>query len=1078
MDGSSMDTSGSGSVNGNGDALRAPSGDGGVVRRTSGRGPLSCAECRRLKLKCDRVWPCGPCQRRGCSAICPDGSLIPGKSNRFILADTKQLHERIEELSNRIRELEDALKAAHASPTPHPLLRDELLRLKAPLQTSLEINDPSKWNGAGDDGGRDPPTSDMLGTLTVDESTGASSYHGATAASDVSLLAGLPFFRPDAGLGALIDLPQVDPEHAHTTLWDALPAMAVAMDLVDGFYLNAAWLYDPVPREQMYDILITMYGDSVEEPLPTYLQHRQHSRRASISSPTFLLQESPVSITEQEHAPNEGLGTHDFALFYTMLAISAFVSPSRTAFSPEAEEYQRLARIALAADGGVLDEIGLTGVQTLLLMCYYLQLSDRKNAPANNWAILGLAAKLSQAVNRDSGKWNLQAAETQKRRNLFWELFTMDQLQSLGFGRPPSYILSHIDCELPSDNHATIGHSGETEPGYHMWKFGYAREVLSSLIDQAFGAKAPQYNTIIMLDKVVRQYTVPPELLVNEADATAIGLTMQRHAIQVLKETSILYLHRSFFARAITDKPGDPLGHKFAPSVAAAVNSAMTVVDVVNNLFNSHMLTARFWFFWSHAFSAAMVLGSYVARIPGAQNASSALQKFDTACTMFTRPAPYLLLLPIMLKLQSKARLAFQEWHTSPPSRGRPQRLSVVTSPREEELPLIGVTTTRRPSPSPSRSRPLSRSPSGRNRNLSRNNSPLRSPHSSTGFDGMVSSPGAFPAGTTVYSETGILPSPGGLAPPSPTPFRRSSSPALLGGGYRASSPSLSGGLLPPNNGLRPSSPHLTPTALQPSSPGLTPIAATYWTAPPQFLGVDDPAAAVTPSSDPYSSLAGWNGRQRSHSRSHSEHVIAAAPMAAPVPGHHGHHGYSHSISEMPTLNHSMSVPTMDGGLMAHHNPHRAHSLPQVGLETQAGFPPAPPRIRTPQPEPPQHAHPVPSRGGASGMYGMDMHTMHHAAATTVVQPQPHIANPQPHTALGMNGGLGLNTGMLGSYDPTGLGVSPVSSSGPSGAPAGFVDDAYLAALMGGRYEMVGFAPGDGSLDGQWGKFVMGVYQS
>ena len=55
------------------DSLRAPSNDGGVVRRTSGRGPLSCAECRRLKLKCDRVWPCTPCQRRGCSAICPDG---------------------------------------------------------------------------------------------------------------------------------------------------------------------------------------------------------------------------------------------------------------------------------------------------------------------------------------------------------------------------------------------------------------------------------------------------------------------------------------------------------------------------------------------------------------------------------------------------------------------------------------------------------------------------------------------------------------------------------------------------------------------------------------------------------------------------------------------------------------------------------------------------------------------------------------------------------------------------------------------------------------------------------------------
>jgi hypothetical protein len=44
-------------------------------------------------------------------------------------------------------------------------------------------------------------------------------------------------------------------------------------------------------------------------------------------------------------------------------------------------------------------------------------------------------------------------------------------------------------------------------PTDHAWKFGFAREVLSSLIDQAFGAKAPAYNTIIMLDKVGKQWS-------------------------------------------------------------------------------------------------------------------------------------------------------------------------------------------------------------------------------------------------------------------------------------------------------------------------------------------------------------------------------------------------------------------------------------------------------------------------------------------------------------------------------------------------------------------------------------------
>jgi hypothetical protein len=84
------------------------------------------------------------CKRRGCSAICPNGSLITGTSfplficaliltgtqvrepgtcllrnslldarclicPRFVLADTEKLHQKIGTMSDRIRQLEDAL---------------------------------------------------------------------------------------------------------------------------------------------------------------------------------------------------------------------------------------------------------------------------------------------------------------------------------------------------------------------------------------------------------------------------------------------------------------------------------------------------------------------------------------------------------------------------------------------------------------------------------------------------------------------------------------------------------------------------------------------------------------------------------------------------------------------------------------------------------------------------------------------------------------------------------------------------------------------------------------------------------
>lgn len=70
----------------------------------------SCSECRRLKAKCDRQFPCSNCKstrvrclrwtltlgrRRGCAVVCPDGDLSCMQGKRLVLASTEQLHERV-----------------------------------------------------------------------------------------------------------------------------------------------------------------------------------------------------------------------------------------------------------------------------------------------------------------------------------------------------------------------------------------------------------------------------------------------------------------------------------------------------------------------------------------------------------------------------------------------------------------------------------------------------------------------------------------------------------------------------------------------------------------------------------------------------------------------------------------------------------------------------------------------------------------------------------------------------------------------------------------------------------------------
>ena len=103
-----------------------------------------------------------------------------------MLASTQELHEKISQLANRVRELEDALRSSHAQHTSdvHPLLTEELLQIKAPLQREL----PNK-NGALvtlKEEETNPDIVDAFGSLSISIS-GRTKYYGHIANSYVKL---------------------------------------------------------------------------------------------------------------------------------------------------------------------------------------------------------------------------------------------------------------------------------------------------------------------------------------------------------------------------------------------------------------------------------------------------------------------------------------------------------------------------------------------------------------------------------------------------------------------------------------------------------------------------------------------------------------------------------------------------------------------------------------------------------------------------------------------------------------------------------------------------------------------------
>ncbi|KAJ7104411.1 hypothetical protein B0H15DRAFT_942402 [Mycena belliarum] len=157
----------------------------------------SCAECRRLKLRCDRVFPCSSCIRRGCANLCPNGTLEKGKrgflkrleqslpsaypkpGGEIEHSEVAMFVARDAAMMKRIQELEAALAGAGiAIPGPTPGIaaepQDNEGRAKRPR--TLSLSDPVTPSAALEIeknplGAPAPDATDVtlgFGTLTID----------------------------------------------------------------------------------------------------------------------------------------------------------------------------------------------------------------------------------------------------------------------------------------------------------------------------------------------------------------------------------------------------------------------------------------------------------------------------------------------------------------------------------------------------------------------------------------------------------------------------------------------------------------------------------------------------------------------------------------------------------------------------------------------------------------------------------------------------------------------------------------------------------------------------------------------
>ncbi|KAJ3756343.1 fungal-specific transcription factor domain-containing protein, partial [Lentinula raphanica] len=625
------------------------------------RGELSCAECRRLKLRCDKKLPCSSCSRRGCESICPCGTLEAGAGTRFILASTDQLHSKISLMSSRIRALEDALAIFQASVSSerHPLLEDDLLKIKfgSEVKNLEEFESPGSQQeesttiptGTSATRSADATTLDAFGTLTLGEE-GEMKYFGRSAGSETLILVSLGFMAcedretvPPEVYALALDLNQGTQLQFHTTVSDLLqhlPPHSRAEVLAQSYIDHASLFFRAMKKDEIFDVVLPLL-------YPT--------STSSLADPKVARPIETQTMTSDTHSNALNKATlpspHLLAVAYFTFALGSFfeLSASVKMYVSESQIWFDLGRRALVCTFAAASSSAEDTVRALGLMATYCSMSGKKHARDSAWCGMSLAAKVAQGsgMHRDPARWHMDPATVQRRRALWWEVCTSDISHSVALGRPPSIHLSFVDCEFPTDEEATLSDTGEEIMGFWRMKYTFAKESFTPVISTTLTAKSPTYSTIMDLDRKIRELSLPPGFKPYVSlfeDGPEIyhnsHLALRDFYASQHRTVTMLYLHRSFFAHAMLTHPSNPLMSPFALSFLAAYRAASVIIKAAVHFYDRcPAVVPRVWFLTYHVFSAAMTVGTVVKRSPNSSIAKSALKDLGQALDLFQKCA-------------------------------------------------------------------------------------------------------------------------------------------------------------------------------------------------------------------------------------------------------------------------------------------------------------------------------------------------------------------------------------------------------------------------------------------------------
>ncbi|KAL1404878.1 hypothetical protein Q8F55_008489 [Vanrija albida] len=400
-----------------------------------------------------------------------------------------------------------------------------------------------------------------------------------------------------------------------SALLSQLPPLSDGRTLVNAYLRHFAWHYHIVSEARLWGILDRAYG----------LRRDQ----------------------DRVWVPADQL-----ALLYIVFAMGTYFNLELPPDDPGVDDYLKLSQCCLAK-ADFITKHTLAGVQTLHIMASLMLGLDTGRNGDNAWPMYGLMLRIVQAMglHRDGTRFGLEEESADERRRVFWEGYSLDTIFSNKYARPGAFNPDYTDTAYPSpvqDDNAFYRIKYELTPLF--W----------AVMDHSMRVRTPPYSSVQEISRRISEYesNLPFEMrcrpymaalpsLFPDPDSAALASppidrrnlqkSFQVFTVGIKLSECLIDLHRPYYWKALSENPSDPTRSKFAPSYLTVVERCNAIVVIAASIYDLFpQPAARHWWFWYHAFSAAVCMVTLVIKSPRNPLVPFARNLVDTVIYLYT----------------------------------------------------------------------------------------------------------------------------------------------------------------------------------------------------------------------------------------------------------------------------------------------------------------------------------------------------------------------------------------------------------------------------------------------------------